>query len=72
MSTTKNTAAFCRRHYVAVADALAEDRERFDVDGAVRFGIESAAKALADVFKADNPRFSAERFYAACGIEDES
>jgi hypothetical protein len=61
--------AFTRRHYQQVAEALNEDRERFDVDGAVRFGIESAAKALCDVFAADNPRFDRDRFLAAVGVE---
>jgi hypothetical protein len=48
-----------RKDYIAIAEALAEDRARFDEDGAVRFGIESAAKALCDVFASDNPAFSA-------------
>ena len=60
-----------RRDYLAMAAAINEDRARFDEDGACRFGVESAAKALAEVLAANNPRFDRERFLAACGIKAE-
>jgi hypothetical protein len=63
------TPAFSRRHYVAVADALQGARENYDEGGAVRFGVEVGAEAVAAMFAEDNPRFSTERFLQACGVE---
>jgi hypothetical protein len=60
-----------RCHYIKLAAALREDRERFDVDGAVRFGVESAAKAIADVLAEDNSRFDRQRFLTACGVDQD-
>jgi hypothetical protein len=60
-----------RKHYNVIAAALNEDRARFDEDGACQFGVDSAARAIADVLAADNPRFDRERFLTACGVEVE-
>lgn len=64
-------AAFTRRHYQAIADAIDSERARFDDDGACRFGVECAAESLAALFAEDNPRFDRARFMVACGIEGE-
>jgi hypothetical protein len=70
MSTTTVSPAFSRRHYVAVADAIAGERAYLDEDGACQFGVESVAEALAALFTEDNARFDRKRFLAACGIQD--
>jgi hypothetical protein len=52
-----------RKHYVALAGALADalpaGAERFD-------GWCRAVNAIADVLAGDNPRFDRERFVVAC------
>jgi hypothetical protein len=55
--------------YEALASALRERADRFDEDGAVRFGVESAAKAISDVFALDDPGFEPKPFLEAVGVE---
>jgi hypothetical protein len=62
-------AAFTRRHYTAIADAIDGERARFNDEGACRFGVECVAEALAALFTEDNARFDRARFLSACGIE---
>ena len=72
MAVKQSTApTFERRHFTAVADALADVRAGFDEGGACQFGVECAADALAALFAEGNPRFDNERFRSACGIVGE-
>lgn len=52
---------FQKRHYVAIAAAI----RKYSPLRTDRVGV---AKALAILFKADNPNFSVERFYEACDV----
>ena len=61
--------AFTQRHFERIADALDGAREHYDAGGAIRFGVEVAAEALAAMFAEDNPRFDTARFMRACGVE---
>jgi hypothetical protein len=72
MPSTTVAAAFTRRHFEAVADAIDGAREGFEADGACMFAVEVVADSLAALFAEDNPRFKRDRFLAACGIEGQS
>jgi hypothetical protein len=58
-------AAFSRRHYVAIADAINGVRPHEHE----RLALRMTAESLAALFSEDNPRFKRERFLTACGIE---
>jgi hypothetical protein len=60
-----------RRDYVAVAAALAKLYEQAPTDEH-REGVRWVVRDLARTFSDHNPRFSAQRFYAACacGLDD--
>jgi hypothetical protein len=59
--------AFSRKHYVAVAKAIATVREAIGIgtDWTAAHGVDAVASALAEIFAADNPKFSRERFARA-------
>ena len=62
-------AKFQARHY---NDIAAELRETYgDALDSERPGIERTVKNLASMFRADNPRFDAERWYSAIYPESE-
>lgn len=42
-----------------------------DVNWQCRYTLRGLAKKIADVFKADNPRFDRDRFEAACGFRED-
>jgi hypothetical protein len=56
---------FERRHYVAMAEDLREERP--DAGAVGRDQWEVRVKRMADRFAEDNPRFSRERFLKAAG-----
>ena len=53
-----------RRDYVAIAAAIKDAGERFNMDGAGQY----IASRLADMLVRDNPRFDRKRFLIACGV----
>jgi hypothetical protein len=55
---------FQRRHFAAIAEIIRQARLRPNDD--VAETIDDIEQDLADLFRADNPRFEAPRFYAAC------
>ncbi len=61
-----------RKNYRAVAAILAEQYADCHLD-CERAVVRAFAKAMARTFSDDNPRFSVQRFYAACacGLADE-
>ena len=59
-----------RKHYVQAAAILAGERALADTD-AQRRQIDNIVRSMADMFKRDNGRFDRQRFYSACGMEDE-
>lgn len=54
---------FSRRHYVALAQWLAETRQPPEVVGTI-------ALSLANQLAADNPRFDQDRFLKAAGVNE--
>ena len=58
---------FQRRHYVAIAEILA-DMENGTLQQSLFSDIRPIAQAFATYFEADNPRFDRERFLRACGV----
>jgi hypothetical protein len=52
-----------RKHFVAIAKALAEIRAKAEAD---KHTCELVSRALADVFAESNPAFDRARFVAAC------
>ena len=57
---------FQRRHYTAVADILARGNREAHLDLFAVGLLHSLRNSFADMFKADNDRFSRERFETAC------
>jgi hypothetical protein len=55
---------FQRRHFAAIAEIIRKARLRPNDD--VAEAIDDLEQDFADLFRADNPRFEAPRFYAAC------
>ena len=55
-----------RRHFIAVAAAIAEQRQQATTDGE-RERIDALARALCAEFKIANRQFSQDRFLTACG-----
>ena len=68
--------SFTKKHYEAVARALAEARGAGnggdDWASGVRYGIDEATEALADIFAADNERFDRFRFENAARAKTRS
>ena len=60
-----------KKHYVAMAYIL-KDIRKADTDRGTeaRDVLTYTAKALANYFASENPRFDRARFLAACGLED--
>ena len=54
-----------RKDYVAIAAAIKDAGERFNMDGAGNY----LAHQLAALLARDNPRFDRARFLAACGVQ---
>lgn len=65
---------FTRRHYVAIAEAIrrADRKEARKIGASKVLIIRDVAKELADLFAADNRRFDAAKFLAACGYEEKA
>jgi hypothetical protein len=65
-----------RKHYRAMAEALRFERRYIEAmtgDASARVAQWSRdVRAIADVFAADNGRFDRDRFYRACGQEQQS
>ena len=60
-----------RKHYIEVAKVIADEVESInvDVEPTRAMSCENIARALADVFKAENSRFDRQRFrYFACAL----
>lgn len=53
-----------KKDYEAVAQILKDAEPQTDL------GLRIVVFKMADMFKSENPRFSHERFYKACGLED--
>ena len=61
--------AFTRKHYVAVAEIIADAKQKEQDYKKVGFDVrEFIALELADMFSQDNDRFSYDRFLLACGV----
>ena len=70
---------FTRKHYQAIANAIAENADCGEIGGdsffvrgyraGWRAGAESIAHQMADVLSSDNPRFKREKFIDACKLE---
>lgn len=54
-----------KKDYVAIAKAIKEAEPQTDL------GLRIMVFKLADYFKSDNHAFSHERFYQACGLEED-
>jgi len=61
-----------RKHYIEVAKVIADEVESINlaVEPTRAISCENIARALADVFKAENSRFDRQRFYFACALSD--
>ena len=61
-----------RKHYIEVARVIADEVEtlNLDVEPTRAISCENIARALADIFAADNGRFDRQRFYFACALSD--
>lgn len=62
-----------RKNYIAIAEAINVSLFTIDCDDmpmseAHNLGITVAARNIADVMQADNPRFDRDRFLKACGV----
>lgn len=57
-----------RKDYWKFAEMLKNTSHSFDA--ATEALWESVVIKTADIFQEDNPRFSRERFYEACGLEE--
>lgn len=62
----KRKPAFQRRHYVALAAAIARVRALGPHHDTPADALRDAQEAVADLLAADNPKFNRERFAAAC------
>jgi hypothetical protein len=65
---------FSKRHYIAIADVIAELRLELanphSCQAAFTFADYAAfTRALASAFERDNPHFNRSRFLAACGLK---
>jgi hypothetical protein len=60
-----------RKHYVAVAAILAEERQRNSDSPRTLATIDRIARDMATEFKRDNGRFDRDRFYTAAGVEEQ-
>ena len=58
-----------RRHFVAVAAIIADERKRNSDSPRTLATIDRMARELASEFKAANARFDRCRFLTACGVE---
>ena len=56
---------FQRRHFRAVAEILRAARARESCES-VALAIDDIEESFATLFRGDNPRFDAPKFYAAC------
>ena len=57
-----------RKHFTALAEALKRERPNGCVASSVQWIAE--VRAIADVCRSFNPGFDRERFYAACGFQE--
>jgi hypothetical protein len=60
-----------RKHYIDAARLIADEVERTNpaVEPTRAGSLETIARGLADLFKADNGRFDRQRFYFACALD---
>src|SRR4051794_25449520 len=58
-----------RKHYISLAQGLNDAHN--DSDPSYTDQWNADVKAVADVLAADNPRFNRERFYRACGVDED-
>ena len=74
-------ANFSRKHYVTVAHVLRtnlnqyaydnnKDIDDIEIDASCRVALIDVAVDFHNVFRLDNPRYDADKFWEACGIED--
>ena len=63
-----------KKHYVAIAEIIRQERETVESDDKILCGMENTSRALAwnlaNYFASENPRFDTVRFLKACGIEE--
>lgn len=57
-----------RKHFRVIAQALRDVRPAPDAGYAARQQWRDTVRAIADTLRADNSRFSFDRFYGACGF----
>jgi hypothetical protein len=55
-------------NYILLARNLRQRRADFDVDGAIRFGVEAATVIVADALAATDPKFNREVFLIFAGV----
>jgi hypothetical protein len=66
-----------RKDYRAAAEVIRDEVERAERCGNGRVeqlqleAVARVARGLADLFKRDNARFDRQRFYAACGLDEQ-
>lgn len=66
-----------KKHFVRMADVFSEEMciyigSLYSRDGAdAGEAIARIARAFADMAKADNPAFDRQKFFAACGLDNE-
>jgi hypothetical protein len=58
-----------RKDYVAAAEIIAAGLESASLSVEATVVVTQLANAFADHFKADNPRFRYDTFFAACGLD---
>ena len=58
-----------KKHFIALAAAIAEARQRHGESPEVRYALADVTDAIARVAMATNPNFNREKFYEACGEE---
>ena len=74
-------AKYTKQHFETVARVLRtnlnhyvydnnKDIDDIEIDGACRVALLDVAVDFHNVFRLDNPRYDADKFWEACGIED--
>lgn len=58
-----------RKHYIQFADMFHTNIKAIDNQN-IRSAMAVIARDTADIFRRDNPNFSYQRFFLACGLDD--
>jgi hypothetical protein len=64
-----------KKHFAQVAEIIQENANMVgpneDFDHGASYAVKQVARELASLFAEQNPRFDKNRFFSACGIDNE-